>query len=102
MTPGDTGSFRPDFIVWSGKKVFCLDTKGKHLLSEAVARKLFDVYDPETELPALHVRLISKGKQDALGAKATGNGYTVWKMKNGAVVPLHVSTIGDAVETCVK
>ena len=102
LTPGETGSFRPDFIVWRGKKVFCLDTKGKHLLDEAVARKLFDIVDPDTERPVIHVRLISQGKQSALGAKATGDGFTVWKMKSGMVTPIHVATMEKAVAECLK
>ncbi|TPG48462.1 hypothetical protein EAH75_08345 [Rhodanobacter glycinis] len=102
LTPGDTGSFRPDFLVWSGKKVFCLDTKGKHLLSDAVARKLFDIQDPDTGKVALHVRLISEGKQTSLGSKASGGGYTVWKMKSGSVHPVHVESMDKAVAACLK
>ncbi|WP_434152257.1 hypothetical protein ACR2R6_23295 (plasmid) [Methylocaldum gracile subsp. desertum] len=102
LTPGDTGSFRPDFIVWTGKKVFCLDTKGKHLLSEAVARKLFDIIDPDTERTVIQVRLISQGKQAKLGEKPTGNGFTVWKTKSGAVMPIYTDTINKAVAECLK
>ncbi|KAG8151674.1 hypothetical protein BFF94_020985 [Burkholderia catarinensis] len=37
--PFDTACFYPDFIVWKNGMVYCLDTKGGHLLSDAVARK---------------------------------------------------------------
>ncbi|MBH1578207.1 DEAD/DEAH box helicase family protein, partial [Stenotrophomonas maltophilia] len=45
LSEGDSASFSPDFLVWKGKYVFCLDTKGSHLLTDAVARKLFDIQD---------------------------------------------------------
>lgn len=102
LTPGDTGTFRPDFIVWHGKKVFCLDTKGKHVLTEGIMRKLFDVVDPDTQKAVLHVRLISKGKQLVIGAKATGGGFTVWKMRAGNVAPIHVPDLNKALTECLK
>ncbi len=102
LTPGDTGSFRPDFIVWSGKKVFCLDTKGNHLLSEAVLRKLFDITDAATGKVAVQVRLISRGKQTEVGKKATGDGFTVWKMRGGQVLAVHVSSMDKAVAECLR
>lgn len=102
LTPGDTGSFRPDFIVWSGKKIFCLDTKGKHLLSEAILRKLFDITDAETGKVAVQVRLISVGKQTEIGKKASGEGFTVWKMRTGQVLPVHVNSLDKAVYECLK
>jgi type III restriction enzyme len=102
LTPGDAGSFRPDFVAWMGKKIFCMDTKGKHLLSEAVARKLFDIVDPDTDRTVLHVRLVSRGKQEALGAKATGGGFTVWKLRTGTASPIHVPTIERAISEALK
>lgn len=100
LSEGDTGAFYPDFLVWKGKKVFCIDTKGGHLLSDAVARKLFDIF--EDEQLKLHVRFITEGKQKKLMEKPTKEGFTVWKMKGGNPTPIHVATMDDAIKECIK
>lgn len=100
LTEGETGSFYPDFIVWKGSKIFCLDTKGKHLLTDAVARKLFDVFDDDKLM--LHVRFITEGRQQALGTKPLHGGYTVWKMKNGNTTAMHAKSMSDAIKECLK
>lgn len=100
LTDGDTASFYPDFLVWKGNKVYCLDTKGKHLLSDAVARKLFDIQDEGKT--KVHTRFISQGRQDDLRSKAVGSGYTVWKMKNGSPVGVYMEDLDKAVKECLK
>jgi type III restriction enzyme len=100
LSEGDTASFYPDFIVWKKGHVFCLDTKGGHLLSDAVARKLFDIQeDGKTKL---QVRFISEGKQSVLRGKAIKGGYTVWKMKTGTPTPIHVDSMEKAVTECLR
>lgn len=101
LSEGDTASFFPDFVVWKGKTVYCLDTKGGHLLSEAVTRKLFDIKDPDGKATVL-VRYISEGKQTELRGKALKGGYTVWKMKSGAPTPIHAATLEKAVKECLR
>lgn len=101
LSEGDTAAFYPDFIAWKGNHVYCLDTKGGHLLGEAVARKLFDIQDHEGRTP-LHVRFISEGKQDELRGKVRSGGYTVWKMKSGNPTGIHVTTLSKAVAECLK
>jgi type III restriction enzyme len=100
LTEGDTSSFFPDFIAWKGKNIYCLDTKGGHLLSDAVARKLFDIQDDGKI--KIFVRFISEGKQTELRGKALKGGYTVWKMKSGTPTPIHVATLDKAVKECLK
>ncbi|WP_313224644.1 DEAD/DEAH box helicase family protein [Stutzerimonas nitrititolerans] len=100
LSEGDSASFSPDFLVWKGKFVFCLDTKGSHLLTDAVARKLFDIQDEGTT--KILTRFISEGKQDTIGGKAIKTGYTVWKMKNGSPTPIHVANLDQAVKECLK
>lgn len=100
LSEGDTASFYPDFIVWKGGLVYCLDTKGSHLLSDAVARKLFDIQDGGKT--KVHVRFISEGKQTELRGKALKGGFTVWKMKAGKPTPVHVDTLGKAVIESLK
>jgi len=100
LSEGDTASFYPDFIVWKGDMIYCLDTKGSHLLSDAVARKLFDIQDDGKT--KVQVRFISEGKQTELRGKAIRNGYTVWKMKSGNPTPIHVGDLNKAVKECIK
>ncbi|MDP3221638.1 MAG: hypothetical protein Q8M96_00730, partial [Rubrivivax sp.] len=100
LSEGDTSSFYPDFVIWKGKQIFCVDTKGGHLLSDAVARKLFDI--SEDGKSKVLVRFITEGKQKALQAKPTKEGFTVWKMKAGSPAPVHVNTLDAAVKECLK
>ena len=100
LSEGDTKSFYPDFLVWKGGYVYCLDTKGSHLLTDAVARKLFDIQDAGKT--KVYVRFITEGKQTELRGKTTKGGYTVWKMKNGAPVPIQVDTLDKAMKECLK
>jgi type III restriction enzyme len=100
LTDGDTASFFPDFIVWKGGKIFCLDTKGSHLLTDAVARKLFDIQeDGKTKV---QVRFITEGKQTELRGKIIKGGYTVWKIKNGSPAAIHFDDLQKAIKECVK
>lgn len=100
LSEGDTASFYPDFIVWKEDLIYCLDTKGGHLLTDAVARKLFDIQ--EDGKTRLLVRFITEGKQTALRGKAIKGGYTVWKMKSGTPTPIHVADLDKAVKECLK
>lgn len=100
LTEGDSGSFFPDFLVWKNGKIFCIDTKGGHLLSDSVARKLFDIYE-DGKVKA-QVRFITEGKQKKLQEKPAKDGFTVWKMKSGNPVAIHVGTMDDAIKECLK
>lgn len=70
------------------------------MLSDAVARKLFDI--KEDGKTKLHVRFISEGKQTELRGKAIKGGYTVWKMKSNNPTPIHVDTLEKAVKECLR
>ena len=100
LTEGDTSSFYPDFLVWKSDLVYCLDTKGGHLLTDAVARKLFNIH--EDGRSKILVRFITEGKQTELRGKATKGGYTVWKMKSGHPTPIYVADLDKAVRECLK
>jgi type III restriction enzyme len=100
LSEGDTASFYPDCIVWKKGDIFCLDTKAGHLLSDAVARKLFDI--KEEGKTKVQVRFITEGKQSELRGKAIKGGYTVWKMKSGSPTPIHVETLDKAVTECLR
>lgn len=100
LTEGDSASFFPDFVVWNRSNVFCVDTKGGHLLSDAIARKLFDI--KEDGRTKLQVRFVSEGKQSELRGKPLKGGYTVWRMKVGTPTPIHVDSLAKAVKECIK
>jgi type III restriction enzyme len=100
LSEGDTASFYPDFIVWKKGGIFCLDTKGGHLLSDAVARKLFDI--KEEGKTKVQVRFISEGRQSELRGKPIKGGYTIWKMKSGSPTPIFVDALDKAVTECLK
>lgn len=100
LSEGDTSSFYPDFIVWSNGLLYCLDTKGGHLLSDAVARKLFDIQEDGST--KIRVRFVTEGTQSELRGKVTKGGYTVWKMKSGAPTPIQVDDLSDALAECLK
>lgn len=101
LSEGDTAAFYPDFIAWKGKNLYCLDTKGGHLLGEAVTRKLFDIKDHDGRVN-VQVRFISEGNQKELRGKAIKGGYTVWKMKSGTPTAVHVPALNKAVAECLK
>jgi type III restriction enzyme len=100
LSEGQTSSFYPDFIVWVKGLVLCLDTKGAHLLSDAIARKLFDI--KEDGRTKLSVRLITEGRQTELRGKVTKGGYTVWRMKTQGPAPVYVDDIHAAVAESLR
>lgn len=100
LSEGDTAHFYPDFIVWHKNKVFCIDTKGSHLLADAAAHKLFDIR--EDDKTRIHVRFVSEGKQDKLRGKPIPGGFTVWRQKNGVPTPVQVDSMAKAVAECLK
>lgn len=101
LTAGDTANFFPDFLAWNGNKVFAIDTKGKHLLTDALLRKMFDIRDEHRS--RLLVRFVVKGKQDAIGGKTVSKeGFTIWRVKNNQTKPIFVDTLAKAVAECLK
>jgi type III restriction enzyme len=100
LSEGDTAVFYPDFIVWKRGNIYCLDTKGGHLLSDAVARKLFDI--KEDGRTRIQMRFISEGKQSQLRGKAIKGGYTVWKVKSGSPTPIYVDDLAKAAKESLR
>ena len=101
LSPGDTANFYPDFLAWKGKLVFAIDTKGKHLLTDAIAHKMFDIYEGKSI--RMHVRFVVKGRQEQIGGKTVSkDGYTVWRIRNNQPKAIFVDSINKAVEECLK
>ncbi|MCW0197978.1 hypothetical protein [Sphingopyxis sp.] len=69
-------------------------------MSDAVARKLFDIQ--EDHKTKLLTRFISEGKQSTLRGKPLPGGYTVWKMKSGNPTPVYVNSLDAAVKECLR
>ena len=86
--------------MWKNESIFALDTKGKHLLTDAVARKLFDIFEGNRR--KLQVRFIVKGRQDQMNGPRNGKGYTIWRMKGGAPKGFFVESISQSIAECLK
>ena len=97
-----TNNFNPDFVVWDEDVIYALDTKGSHLIIKDSERKLFCIEKAYKEGPDLLVRLISEKKYNEQGEVLDNKGYTVWKLKQGTVQPLHCDTIEETVKMCLK
>ena len=82
ITLGSTKNFYPDFLVWKDKTVFAIDTKGAHLLSEAVARKLLRIDAPSKSSVRIKVRLVTEGKWNSDAERVDDDGYTLWGVRD--------------------
>ena len=96
-----TDNFNPDFIVWTEKTIFALDTKGSHLIYEDRVRKLFHL-EKASDGKDLVIKLISEKKYNIHGQVIDQNGYTVWQLKQGQISPMTCSTIKEAVDICIS
>lgn len=103
LSPGQTKNFFPDFLVWKGKIVFALDTKGEYILESELGRKLLAIErHPKSKL-SLAIRLISQGNWDKTPQRVGADGYTVWGLGHAnALKPIHVGTLGDAVKVSLR
>lgn len=97
---GRTKTFNPDFLVWADRTIAAIDTKGDHLISEDSARKLFHL-EKVGDGPDLLIRLITQGDWSLEGGvfskRPASVGYTVWRLKQGKIVPLHCRSVAEAV-----
>jgi type III restriction enzyme len=97
---GPTSNFYPDFIAWANDDVFAIDTKGGHILAEAVARKLLWIEAPKKGETQLFVKLVSEGKWNADAEQVTDEGYSAWGMKaGGGRVVRHFPDLDSLVST---
>jgi len=96
-----TDNFNPDFLVWTDKTIYALDTKGNHLIHTDSGRKLFHI-DKVCDGKDLFIKLISEKKYNDHGQVIDNNGFTVWLVKQGKIAPIACSTIREAVNTCIS
>lgn len=83
ITTGPTVTFYPDFLLWVGDAVLCLETKGEHLIANDAGRKLLSIVPHKSSKIRVEVRMISKGKFDSDQQPAGSDGYTLWGLSNG-------------------
>ena len=103
LSPGQSKSFYPDFLVWKGRHVFALDTTVEHILEGKLGRKLLAI-DPHPKAKVrLVVRLVSAGRWNAQPQRESGEGFTVWSLGHtNALQATHVATMADAVRLSVS
>jgi type III restriction enzyme len=98
LARGQSRTFYPDFLVWKGKYVYAIDTKGEHILESELGRKLLAITPAPGAKLSLLVRLVSPGKWDKGLQRITGEGFTVWALgQSNALKPLHCANLGEAV-----
>lgn len=96
-----TDNFNPDFIVWTDKTIYALDTKGSHLIDTDSTRKLFYL-EKACDGKDLVIKLISEKKYNDQKMVIDRNGYTVWLVKQGQIKPITCATIKEAVNICIS
>ena len=103
LDSGKTRQFKPDFLVWSDKRVVAIDPKGDHLIVEDSARKLFHIEQVE-DGPELVVRLVTEGEWRVRGApeRVTPNGFSVWFLKQGKLQARPCRNAAEAVQICLS
>jgi type III restriction enzyme len=102
ITTGPTVMFYPDFLLWHGDTVLCLETKGEHLVDTDAGRKLLSIVPNERTTKRVSVRLISKGKRDGNNQPAGNDGYTLWSLSNGQKLKTaHHDDLGALVKALV-
>jgi type III restriction enzyme len=103
ITLGPTKNFYPDFLIWKDANVYAVDTKGAHLLAEAVARKLLRIDAPSGSPTKIKVRLVSEGRWNVAAERVDDEGYTVWGVKqDGMRRVTHVEDLATVVERVLK
>lgn len=79
---GNTQRFYPDFLVWTTKRVICLDTKGGHLVREAAGRKLLFIRPREGADRSLDIQFVSSGKWNNDLDQEGPDGFTRWGLND--------------------
>lgn len=103
LSPGQSKTFYPDFLVWNGKYVFALDTKGEHILANELGRKLLAIDPHPKSKVKLVLRLISRGTWDNNPRRLSGEGFTVWALGHAnALKPIHCANEAEAVKVSMK
>lgn len=77
---GQTVWFFPDFLVWSGDRVLCVDTKGNHLVEGDARRKLLSIQPHKDVSTTVEVKFVTEGTFKADGTPDGKEGFSVWEL----------------------
>lgn len=83
VTLGQTVWFFPDFLVWSGEAVICVDTKGNHLVEADARRKLLAIQPHKDVSTTIEVRFVVEGTWKLDGTPDGKDGFSVWELGSG-------------------
>jgi len=99
VTLGQTVWFFPDFLVWSGDTVFCVDTKGEHLVETDVRRKLLTIAPHQKLSTTIDVKFVTEGTWKPDGTPDGKDGFSIWELGSGRALR---ALPFDDLETLVK
>jgi type III restriction enzyme len=100
LDQGDTNNFNPDFLVWTKRAIFAIDTKGEHLIAKDSSRKLFTL-EKRDKGPDLIIKLVTRGEWNEDKRIVNDKGFTVWYIKNGKITNNYCITLKQCVEDCL-
>lgn len=83
---GQTVYFFPDFLVWTGNTVICVDTKGNHIVEGDARRKLLAIR-PHKDVPTtIEVKFVTEGTWKTDGTPDGRDGFSVWELGSGQLL----------------
>jgi type III restriction enzyme len=83
VTLGQTVWFFPDFIVWSGVDVLCIDTKASFIIEPEARRKLLAIEQHKDVPTRIMVKLVTTGTWKTDGTQDSQDGYSIWALGSG-------------------
>lgn len=83
VSQGQTVWFFPDFLVWIGDTVICVDTKASHILEGDARRKLLSVEPHKDISTRVVVKFITEGTWKTDGTRDSTDGFSIWELGPG-------------------
>lgn len=83
VTLGQTVWFFPDFLIWSGDTVICVDTKGGHIVEGDGRRKLLAIEPHKDVSTKVVVKFVTEGTWKTDGTPSSKDGFSVWELGSG-------------------
>jgi hypothetical protein len=83
ITLGQTVWFFPDFIVWSGDTILCVDTKAAFIIEPEARRKLLAIQPHRDVSTTIQVKFVTTGTWKTDGTPDSKDGYSVWSLGSG-------------------
>lgn len=80
---GQTVWFFPDFLVWAGEKVICVDTKGSHIVEGDARRKLLSIEPHKDVQTRVVVKFVTEGTWKTDGTPDSTDGFSIWELGPG-------------------